>query len=67
MTAKQKDQFNRMHSALVTIAKAYQTPNQLRKSSEKQWGLDYKEALEMAYENVLETAKSSIKGIKQLQ
>lgn len=56
-------QIVRMYNALKTIAKDYQTPEQLRKKSEKQYGLDYEEALEMSYENIQTLAKSVIKGI----
>lgn len=52
----------KMHRALSRI-KDYQSPARLQKSSRKDWGLDYEEALEMAYENVLEEAKIGLKGI----
>lgn len=52
--------------ALQKIAKAYQTPSQLKKDSEKQYGLDYEEALEMAYENMQAEAKQAVKGVKKL-
>ncbi len=38
---------------------SYQTPEQLRRSAEKDYGLSYEEALEMAYENVLAEAKAA--------
>lgn len=65
MTPKQKQQFNLMRNALLVIAKDYQTPTQLRKSSDKQYGLDYEEALEMSYENIQNTAAAAVKGIKE--
>lgn len=53
----------RLYSALKRIA-AYQSPARLRRSSVKDWGVEYEEALEMAYENVLEEAKRATKGIR---
>lgn len=47
--------------ALKRIA-SFQTPEQLRRTSEKQYGLNYEEALEMAYENMLHAAKDAVKG-----
>jgi hypothetical protein len=38
--------------ALKRIAKSYQTPDQLRRNAEKQYGCSYHKALEMAYENL---------------
>lgn len=66
ITVKQKQQFNQMLAALKRI-KAYQSPAQLRKDSEKDWGLDYEEALEMAYENMQCEAAFGCKGIKELK
>lgn len=53
----------KLHQALKRIS-AYQSPERLRRDSQKDWDLDYEEALEMAYENVLEEAKSVIKGVR---
>lgn len=50
--------------ALKTIT-AYMSPDQLRRVSEKKYGLDGEEAIEMAYENVLQTAKDAIKGMRR--
>jgi uncharacterized protein (UPF0147 family) len=66
MTTKEQIKFNRMLAALKRISKDYQTPQQLRKSSSGEYGLDYEEALEMAYENIQGEAKAAIKGIKPL-
>lgn len=41
-----------MLDALKTIANDYQTPEQLRKNADKQYGLGYEETLEMSYENM---------------
>lgn len=64
MTPKQKEQFNRMRETLKRIAKNYQTPDQLRRMSERQYGLDYEEALEMAYENIQSEAAAVINGVR---
>lgn len=65
MTDKQKQNYNKMRDALIEITK-YQTPEKLRRDSEKDWGVEYEEALEMAYENIQETAKFSVKGVKKI-
>jgi hypothetical protein len=61
-----KDQLTilRLYSALKTITR-YQTPDQLRGRSEKDYGLDYEEALGYAYENIQQTAKNAIKGVRR--
>jgi hypothetical protein len=55
--------FLRMYNALREITQ-YQTPEKLKKDSRNDWGLDYEESLEMAYENIQQTAKDAIKGIR---
>ena len=67
ITPKQKEQFNRMLYTLKRIAKHYQTPAKMRKNSEKDFGLEYEEALEHAYENIQNEADLTIKGIRELQ
>lgn len=66
MTSKQKENHNRMIDTLKKIGLKYQTPAQLRKSAEKQYGLSFKDALEMSYENIQEEAKDSIRGLKKI-
>ena len=66
ITEKQKAQFNSMLEALKAI-KAYQSPSKLRNDSEKDWGLEYEEALEMSYENIQATATLACKNIKPLK
>jgi len=66
ITEKQKVQFNLMLEALKTI-KAYQSPSRLRKDSEKDWGLEYEDALEMSYENIQATAALACKNIKPIK
>ncbi len=63
MTKKQIENYNKMRNALIEITK-YQTPNKLRSDSEKDWGVEFEEAIEMAYENIQQTAKSAVKGIR---
>ena len=63
MTKKQCSQFNSMRNALLRI-KAYQSPGKLQRDSEKDWGLPYTEALEMAYENIQGEAASAVKGVR---
>ena len=65
MTDKQIQDYNRMRDTLVEISK-YQTPDKLRKDSQKDWGLEYEEALEMAYENIQETARMSVIGVRKI-
>ena len=65
MTPKQKEQFNRMRSTLKRIASDYQTPQQLRRNAEKQYGLDADEAIEFAYENIQQEAKNAVAGVRE--
>lgn len=67
MTKKREEQFNRMLAALRKIANDYQTPEQIRKGSKDSWGLDADEALEMAYENLQNEAKSAAKNIRPIK
>lgn len=67
LTSKQVEQFNRMRSALLLISNGYQTTKQLRKDSESHYGLDFEEAIEMAYENIQTAAKQGCKGIKAIE
>lgn len=66
MTSKQKENYNRMRAVLIQIWKHYQSPDQLRRNSGKEYGLDYEEALEMAYENMQQTAKEAVRGVRGL-
>lgn len=66
MTPKQKRDYNRMRLMLIRITK-YQTPYKMRKDSEKDWGLGFEEAIEMAYENIQSDAKAAIKGVKEIK
>lgn len=55
--------FRQMYNALQRI-KSYQTPEQLRKNSERDWGLDYQETIGMAYENIRQEAKDGLKNVR---
>jgi hypothetical protein len=54
----------RFYVALKRIT-AYMTPSQLRRNAEREYGLDHAEALEMAYENVIEEARSALRGYRK--
>lgn len=60
MPEQSKEQ--RYFDALKGIARGYQTPAQLRRNSEGDYGLSFTEALEMAYENIQYTAARAIHG-----
>lgn len=64
ISEKQALQFNKMLATLKRISKDYQTTDQLRRGSEKQYGLAYEEAMEMAYENIQGEASTAAKGLK---
>ena len=66
ITEKQAAQFNRMWTTLTRI-KRYQSPGRLRKTSERLWGCDFEEAIEMAYENIQGEAAQAVRGIKKLE
>lgn len=55
---------SRFESALRDIA-AYMTPEQHRRQSERRYGLDAAESMEMALDNILGTAKAALKGYKR--
>lgn len=47
---------------LKRIARNYQTPDELRRSARRDYGLEFDEALEMTYENIQADAARAIKG-----
>jgi len=55
---------HRFYAALKEIA-SYMTTGQLRRESEKRYGLSYEEGVEAAYENVVGTAKWALKGYRR--
>lgn len=54
----------RFYQALKRIVR-YMSPERLRRQAEKQYGLTYEEALEMAYDNIQGEAMSALKGYRQ--
>lgn len=62
MTDKEKAQT--LYDALRRIAR-YSAPERLRTRCEKDYGLGYHEALEYAYENVLQDAKSATHAMRR--
>lgn len=60
-------QFNKMLTTLKKISKRYESPERLRRNSEKEYGLEYEEALEMAYDNIQTEATICIKGIRPIK
>jgi hypothetical protein len=54
----------RYFDALKRITR-YQTVEQLRRGAEKQYGIKFQEALEYAYENVIEEARRAIRGARR--
>lgn len=54
----------RLYDALKRIAQ-YESPAKLRRTAERSYGLSPDEAIEMAYENVIEEAKQAIKGVRR--
>lgn len=59
------EQQQRMYDTLKRLAGGYKSLNQLRRDSEKQYGLEYHEALEYAYENIQQDAKNALKGLRR--
>jgi hypothetical protein len=51
----------RYYDALKRITQ-YQTVERMQRDSEKDWGLEFTEALSYAYENVKDDAARAIKG-----
>lgn len=63
-TTQRVDYESRFYVALKRIAD-YMSPERLRRVSEKQYGLDYTEALEMSYENMQGEALSALEGYRR--
>jgi hypothetical protein len=63
MTPSQERQFKQMYHALKRII-AYDSPDRLERISEKKYGLDYQEALSMAYTNLQDEAKQGLWGVR---
>jgi hypothetical protein len=58
------DREQRMYDALKRIT-IYMNPQALARQCERKYGLEYHEALEMAYENVLQEAREAILGMRR--
>lgn len=67
MTDKQKLNYNKMLKALKLIGKEYLTAEQLQRKSEKLYGLDYHDALEMSYDNIRGEARNGMLGVKEIK
>jgi hypothetical protein len=48
--------------ALKTISRDYMSSDELRRKSEREYGLPFEEAMEMAYDNIQTLANAAIKG-----
>ncbi|MGN6435959.1 MAG: hypothetical protein ACTHMM_05470 [Agriterribacter sp.] len=66
ITEKQRQQFNMMLHTLRKISKDYMSSEKIQKNSDKMYGLDYAEALEMSYDNIQNEAAVSCKGVKPI-
>ena len=66
LTEKQIQQFNLMYEALRIIAKEYLPSEKLKGKYAERNGLSNEESIEYAYDNVQETAKRALKGIKKI-
>lgn len=65
MTLNERQNYNQMLEALKKIA-AFDTPEQLERNSEGEYGLEYEEALELAYGNIRQIAISATGGISPM-
>lgn len=55
----------KLYDALKKIAREFQSPDQLRRNAERDYGLSVSEALEMAYENIQTLAADTIRGVRR--
>ena len=62
MSATERAQ--KMFDALKRIAK-YRSCDQLRRAAEQDYGISAEEAIEYAYENVIEEARRATKGMRR--
>jgi len=67
MTEKQKNNYNKMLEVLQKISRKYYKSEQLKRKSEKEYGLNYEEALEMSYDNIQSEAHNACKGISKIK
>jgi hypothetical protein len=66
VTPKEQRDYDQMYLALRRIAQ-YMTPAQIRRSSEKQYGLGFEECMEYSYENIQGEAKTGLKNVRKLK
>ena len=64
MTAKEQNDYEKMYRGLKRILH-YNTPDQLRRGSQKAYGLNYEEALGYSYENIQSEAKAALRGVRK--
>lgn len=67
MTERQKINYNKMLEILKKISRKYYKSEQLKRNSEKEYGLNYEEALEMSYDNIQNEAHNACKGISKIK
>lgn len=63
-TSTKADLVVRLYDALKRISQ-YETSERLLRHGEKAYGIPGREALEYAYDNVLQEAKRAIKGLRR--
>lgn len=56
--------YRQMWEALQRI-KRYQSPERMRRASQKDWGVGFEECLEMAYENMQIEAVNGLSGVRK--
>lgn len=59
-----EDRTQRLYDALKRIS-LYTPSDRLRRTAERDYGLSPNEAIEMAYENVINEARSAIRGMRR--
>lgn len=64
MTIKETDKIRRLYDALKAVAQC-DTPDQLKRDSQNEYGVEYDEALEMAYENVRQIARNAVRRMRR--
>jgi hypothetical protein len=64
MTAKEQHDYAQMFHALKRIL-AYDTPDRLRRTAEKRYGVEFGECLEMAYENLQKEAMDGLFSVRR--
>lgn len=67
MTDKQRETYNRMRLALRKNHLGFQSTSQLRRNCDRDYGIDYMEALEMAYENMQSVAEQAVYRVCEIR